>query len=365
MTSYFPAQLHALDGDALNMQLNKSEALRQAQESIESGRMSSAIRLYQSILEADPSDLSVVSRLGEVYVKAGRAQDAVDHFLRIAENYLRTGSAISATHILKKVLKLDPSAARAHMSLGELYLTAGKIDEAHSAFIEAGAAFWHKGKTSAAKSMNQRALATKPDSRQAKAALALLEQETSQSEEPPAPTPAAGELEQIMISVPDEPGAIGFVPMYDSQLQPDLPSAADESPSNDEPLECMSEDAIVEQIALAELLVGDGDSAQALALLRATLLHKPDHIQIRAKLKDIYLRSEMIDRASEECLNIAAIFAARGENGRARDYILRARALSQSIDTIAPVRNTNRAAEEGREEGLPWTPEPAVPLRLM
>ncbi|HYV04629.1 MAG TPA: tetratricopeptide repeat protein [Blastocatellia bacterium] len=363
MTSDFPAQFHALDGDALIMQLNKSEALRQAQESIESGRMSSAIRLYQSILEADPSDLSVVSRLGEVYVKAGRAQEAVDHFLRIAENYLRTGSAISATHILKKVLKLDPSAARAHMNLGELYLAAGKTDEAHSAFIEAGAAFWHKGKTSAAKSMNQRALATKPDSRQAKAALALLEQETSQSEEPPSPTPAAGELPQILISVPDEPDATGFVPVYDYQLQPELP--AGESPSNDEPLECMSEDGIVEQIALAELLVGDGDSAQALALLRATLLHKPDHIQIRAKLKDIYLRSEMIDRASEECLNIAAIFAARGENGRARDYILRARALGQSIDTVASVKKPNRAAEEGREEGLPWTPETAVPLRLM
>ena len=349
----------------LNMQLNKSETLRQAQEFIDSGRFSSAIRLYQGILLTDPSDLAVISMLGEGYVKAGRIQDAVDHFLQIAENYLRNGSAISATHILKKVLKLDPVAARAHMILGELYLSEGKINEAHSAFIEAGAAFWHKGNSNAAKRMNERALASKPDSRQAKAALALLEQELNQPEEPPAPTPAAGEVEQILISIPDEPDATGFVAVYDYHIQPEPTSDTGDSLSNEEPLECMGEDAIVEQIALAELLVGDGESAQALALLRETLHHKPDHIQVRAKLKDIYLRAEMIDRASEECLNIAAIFAARGENSRARDYILRARVLGHSLDARSALANNNSAAESPREEGLSWTPEPAEPLRLM
>lgn len=349
----------------LSMQINKSEALRQAQGFIDSGRLSAAIRLYQNVLEADPTDLAVISMLGDAYVKAGRVQDAVDHFLRIAENYLRNGSAISATHILKKVLKLDPLAARAHMTLGELYLSEGKINDAHSAFIEAGAAFWNKGNTTAAKSMNERALASKPDSRQAKAALALLEQEINQPEEPPAPKPAACEIEEILISIPDEPDTMGFVAMYDdSHLPPGLSSDPGDLQSNEEPLESMSEDAIVEQIAYAELLVGNGESPEAVALLRETLLHKPDHIQIRAKLKDIYLRAEMIDRASEECLNIAAIFAARGENSRARDYIWRARVLGQSIDAISPIATNNTAVEAPRE-GLSWTPESAEPLRLM
>ena len=100
--------------------------------------------------------------------------------MRVAENYLRSGSAISATHILKKVLKLDPVAARAHMHFGELYLSEGRINDAHASFIEAGAAFWHKGNTSAAIKMNELALVSRPDSRQAKTALALLEQEINQ-----------------------------------------------------------------------------------------------------------------------------------------------------------------------------------------
>jgi len=348
------------------MQLNKTEALRQAQQFIDSDRVSSAIRLYQSIVEADPSDLSVISTLGEAYVKAGRIQDAVEHFLRIAENYLRNGSAISATHLLKKVLKLDPSAARAHMHLGELYLSEGRINDAHASFIEAGAAFWHKGNTSAAIKMNELALTSRPDSRQAKTALALLEQEANQPQAPPTPKPAADEVEQILISIPDEPGTMDtFVPAYDNRIEPELPSDSGHSLSSEESLECMSEDAIVEQIAIAELLVGNGQAVQAVALLRETLHHKPDHIPIRAKLKDIYLRTEMIDRASEECLNIAAIYAARGEDSRARDYVLRARVLGHSIDKFVPIAHKTEAAKEPREEGLAWTPEPAEPLRLM
>jgi tetratricopeptide (TPR) repeat protein len=360
-----PAEDQALAAYGLNMQLSKTETLRQAQQFIEGGRVSSAIRLYQSVIEADPSDLAVITLLGEAYAKAGRIQDAVEHLLRIAENYLSSGSAISATHLLKKVLRLDPLAARAHMHLGELYLSEGRINHAHASFIEAGAAFWHKGNTASAIRMNELALASIPDSRQAKTALALLEQEINQRQAPPAPKPATGEVEQILISIADdEPDAMcPPVSTYDSQ--PALPSNPADSPSSEEPPECMGEDAIVEQIAIAEMLVGNGQAVQAVALLRETLHHKPDHIQIRAKLKDIYLRTEMIDRASEECLNIAAIYAARDDHSRARDYVLRARVLANSIDRSAPLAQQNGAAEAPREEGVPWIPESREPLRVM
>jgi hypothetical protein len=209
-------------------------------------------------------------------------------------------------------------------------------------------------------------LTSRPDSRQAKTALALLEQEVNQLQAPTMPKQATGEVEQILISIPDEPDTMGTLgAAYDSRLQPELPSDSGDSLSNEESPECMGEDAIVEQIAIAELLVGHGQAVQAMALLKETLHHKPDHIQIRAKLKDIYLRNEMIDRASEECLNIAAIYAARGEDSRARDYVLRARVLKNSIDPIAPSAQESGAAEELRKEGLAWSPEPAEPLRLM
>jgi tetratricopeptide (TPR) repeat protein len=350
----------------LNMQLNKTEALRQAQQFIDTGRVSSAIRLYQKIVDDDRSDLSLVSILGELYIKAGRIQEAVEHFLRIAETYLQNGSAISATHILKKIIRLDPAAARAHMHLGELSLNEGRIKDAHAFFIEAGAAFWHKGNIPAAIKMNERALAAIPDSRQAKTALALLQQEINPPEEPPAPRPAIVDVEEFLISIPDEPDRAGVIePVYSSGPLPELPIEPAESPSLEETPEWLGEDAIVEQIAIAELLVGDGQVVQAVALLRETLHHKPDHIQIRAKLKDIYLRTEMIDKAGEECLNIAAIYAARGEHSRARDFVLRARLLSHTA-TPLPLTSQNAGVPgDSEEERVAWAPEPGEPLRVM
>jgi hypothetical protein len=86
------------------------------------------------------------------------------------------------------------------------------------------------------------------------------------------------------------------------------------------------------------------------ATLRGLLMRRPDHIEVRERLKDIYLRAEQTDRASEECVNIAAIFAARGETGRARDYLIRAQRLAQSAEPVAgflPRQNTDADDVDG------------------
>lgn len=326
------------------MLINKTESIRQAQLLIDQGRVSAAISIYQKIVETDFSDLAAISVLSDLYVKAGRIPEAAEHFARIAEHYMRSGSAISAVYILNKILKLDPENARAQMNLGECYYQEGKAEQAHECFIEAGAAFWHKGNVAAAIKMNERALVCVPQSRQAKTALALLSQEIDQAKTPNKPKAITTELEPILISIPDEPGTPDSFQYSGTQPEPP-PSVAEPvrmSPvSSREPLSArelefgLDDDAIVEKITKAELLVAQGEADQAVALLRGALHDRPDHIQIREKLKDIYLRSGMIDRAGEECLNIAGIYAARGDGGRARDHIMRARQLRDPDDPIA------------------------------
>jgi len=382
------------------MRLNKIESLRAAQQLIGQGRPSAAIAIYKKIVDDDSSDLTAISTLGDLYVKAGRIPEAVEHFLRIAENYLCSGSANSANYILNKAVKLDPGNATANMNLGELCLLEKKTDQAHAHFIEAAAAFWHKGNIPAAMKMNKRALSVMPDSRQAKAALALLEAEINKPElpaaatqpaPPSAPTPISVDLPPIFISIPDEsdvpaaaadkptsgesalsimgePDQIVAVGVSDSGLLELPPELSDSLPQREE-LPDIDEDTIVEQIARAELLVAYGQVDQAISLLREGLLDKPDHIQIRAKLKDIYLRSEMIDRASEECVNLAGIYAARGELERAGDYVFRARLLSQSIEPIPPLavvpKNVATKAVEVREPNVDWSQELREMARVM
>ena len=195
------------------MQLSKTESLRQARQHIAEGRVSSAMSIYQKIVEEDPTDLAAISMLGDLYVKADRIPDAVVHFLRIADTYLQSGSAISATYVLKKVLKIDPANPVALMNVGELDLQAKEMERAHGNFIEAGAAFWHKGDAAAAIRMNKRALDAMPESRHARAALALIEREVAQSKKLPEPKreikrEVISDLPEIIISIADGSDAV-------------------------------------------------------------------------------------------------------------------------------------------------------------
>ena len=355
------------------MQLSKTESLRQARQHIAEGRVSSAMSIYQKIVEEDPTDLAAVSMLGDLYVKADRIPDAVVHFLRIADTYLQSGSAISATYVLKKVLKIDPANPVALMNVGELDLQAKEMERAHGNFIEAGAAFWHKGDAAAAIRMNKRALDAMPESRHARAALALIEREVAQSKKLPEPKreikrEVISDLPEIIISIADGSDAVCAPALYDGQLLSDSSDAVDiESQPGFLPIR--DEDALVEQIATAEFLVGCGQTERAIRMLREMLQDKPDDIQIREKLKDIYLRSEMIDRASDECVNIAAVLMAQGESNRAADYVTRARLLNSSVEPASPLAALEmsgvKEVKEAQEGDGEWTRELKQPTTVM
>ena len=328
------------------MQVTKKDMLREAQLLIDQGRVTSAIAIYRRIVDEDPSDLNAISMLGALYEKAGRSNEAVEHFLRIAEKFLKAGSAVSGAYILKKVIRIDPTNAIANMNLGELQLQEKAIDAAHDHFIEAAAAFWHKGNIPAAVKMNKRALELMPNSRQAKAALSLIQREM---EPPPAPEPKKREitsdLPEIIISIADGSDDV-CAPLTYFENQPQMSSQSGPlNPITSGDIAIKGEDGIIQQIAIAEYLVGCGHLDQAIRNLREVLLEKPDHIQIREKLKDIYLRSEMLDRASDECVNIAAIYMARGDHSRAADYIARARLFSPAIEglTLATTPNESQS----------------------
>ena len=321
------------------MSFSKPEALRQAQQFIRQGNLASAITAYRKIVDAEPSDLIAISTLGDLYIKSGRVQDAVESFLRVAENYLRSGSDISARYILNKILKLDSQNPSAQLCMSDLCLHEGDRDKAHDWLIEAGAAFWHKGDVEAALAANRRALEVNPSSRRAKAALWVLQQELQSTE--PEPLPAlqpvvTGALEPILISIGEEHEGLYAANVIENTLAESPPAGEDDdAPPPPEALPVLDQAAIIDQIANAELLAGYGQLDEAVATLRELLMQRPDHIEVRERLKDIYLREEQTDRASEECVNIAAIFAARGETGRARDYLIRAQRLAQSADPVA------------------------------
>jgi TonB family protein len=312
------------------MTFDKSEALRKAEQHFLKGETSAAITVYREIVETDPYDFSSINKLGDLYAGAGRIKDAINDFSRIADLHLANGSRTRAAYLLKKTLELDPADAAARMKLGEVYSHENMLESAHEAFILAGAVFMRGGDIDKAIEANQKALAIKPDSQQARSAIATLENKATLNESR---------------NSPDQVKPANSGPVTTSDSAPKGGKRNQTTGSLDHLLSGFDDDFVVQQISKAEALVGFGDVTQAVAMLKAVLHSAPDKIAVHIKLKDIYLRAEMMSEACVEYKELARIYAARGETARAKDYEIRAQRLNQMI--APPVNQPNLAQPNG------------------
>ena len=78
------------------MSLNKSKVLRSAEKYVLQGKLPAAIDEYRKVVDADPADLTTINTLGDLYVRAGRIQDAITNFSRIADSYREGGFTLKA-----------------------------------------------------------------------------------------------------------------------------------------------------------------------------------------------------------------------------------------------------------------------------
>ncbi|HEX8183135.1 MAG TPA: tetratricopeptide repeat protein, partial [Blastocatellia bacterium] len=320
------------------MSFDKSEDLRKAEEHVLKGEISAAINVYRKIAEADPYDFSSINKLGDLYAGAGRIKEAINDLSRIADLHLANGSRTRAAYLLKKILELDPANAPVRLKLGEVYSDENMPESAHEAFILAGASFMRAGEINKAIEANQKALAIKPESQQAKAAIAGLENEAALNGARHSKDPA-------------KPGASGRV--LDSGSASNNGKRSQANGSLDHLLCGFDDDFVVQQISKAEALVCFGEVTQAVAMLKAVLDSAPDRIAVHIKLKDIYLRAEMMSEACVEYKELARIYAARGEMARAKDYEVRAQRLSQLTAQAAASPDAQAAASAKKAEPQP------------
>ena len=352
------------------MSLDKSQALNAAKQYVLQRKVQAAVDIYRKIIEDDPSDLTAINTLGDLYVSTGQVQDAIAHFSRAADTYIEHGSARKAIATLKKVLEVDPSntetatkladlyaqaglpsEARQHylqiadaltrkgatldalrvftkivqldpantstrIKLGELYLREGMNEQAYEAFVTAAEQLARKGENRRALNAYNEALAIRPDSDAQAAARKLM----SLLGVDPDKDPRHPESQRVVPGVAHENSA--------------GPAASDSS-SSSTPLDLAgpnSDSFVVQELSKAEILVAYGKVNEAVSMLRRVLERKPDSIDVHIKLKDIFLRTGMMVEAARECIALERIYEARGESDRARDYAVRASRLTPLLD---------------------------------
>ncbi|MEW6208917.1 MAG: tetratricopeptide repeat protein [Acidobacteriota bacterium] len=502
------------------MSINKSKVLRTAEKYALQGKIPAAIDEYKKVVTADPTDLTTINTLGDLYVRAGRIQEAISNFSRIAESYRESGFILKAIAMLKKISKLDPTNietamklanlysqqgllvearqqylqvadayARAgqtrkaleayqkiadldpsntsvRMKLGEIYAREKLFDHAHDSFIMAGAEFLRKGDNEQALNANLKAISINPESRQGLTAIANIYTQMGQPdkainilcdafEKNPGDVELLtilgrtylsagfmddaertflslvqldrnrynyllevgriflqrGELDRaaeqidgcldVLISKREEDKAIDFLrrvldrdmnhtgslrrlaqifqriredhnliatlnslveaalskgeeavaigalkelatlepdePMHLQRLynlgvqgivEPGSPDVVRATGPFDYQAAAFDDTFVIRQISEAEMLAGRGQVEHAVMILQGILAHVPENVQVHLKLKDIYLRAGMLDKAAQECFELARIHEIRGESARASDYVAEAHQLN-------------------------------------
>ncbi len=108
--------------------IDRGAILRNAGNLLRQGKVDLAIAEYERAVAERPGDWNTANLLGDLYVRVGRVDQAVEQYGQMARGLRAQGFLHKAAAVYKKVLKLEPDNVRALVEAarvaGELELTA-------------------------------------------------------------------------------------------------------------------------------------------------------------------------------------------------------------------------------------------------
>src|SRR5258706_8090667 len=116
------------------MAVQRDKVINNAEKLVQKGKIDGAIKEYERLLDDNPSDVNTLNRIGDLWVRINRNDEAVKVFSRIADHYSKDGFFLKAIAIYKKINKLDPSKLDIYAKLADLYAKQGLAMEAKSQY---------------------------------------------------------------------------------------------------------------------------------------------------------------------------------------------------------------------------------------
>lgn len=108
---------------------DKFKILRNAELFVVNRQYDRAVTEYQKIVETLGEDPSVLNTLGDLLLKTGRREEALESFRRVAEIFTQSGFVSKAIAIYRKVDQLGPGNSQVVRKLAELYTRRGLSSE--------------------------------------------------------------------------------------------------------------------------------------------------------------------------------------------------------------------------------------------
>ncbi len=109
-----------------------------------------AIAVYKKVAKLTPDSSECLSKLAELYTQQGLYNDARQQYVQVAEHSMKSGDLDQAARIFQKILELDPENTAMQSRLADLFTKLGRKDEARNIFLTAAQALHQKGALDAA-----------------------------------------------------------------------------------------------------------------------------------------------------------------------------------------------------------------------
>ncbi|HVB85120.1 MAG TPA: tetratricopeptide repeat protein [Candidatus Dormibacteraeota bacterium] len=153
-------------GDLFARQGDMTQAVeyfeRLAQVYLNDGFNSKAIAIYKKIAKLAPNELAPLERLADLYVQQGVLSEARPLFLQIAEAHLKANHAPKAVEVLNRLLEVEPDNPRVQTRLAELYNVMGQKKEAAQTYFNYAQRLFEREETDEAQKLIARAIELEP-----------------------------------------------------------------------------------------------------------------------------------------------------------------------------------------------------------
>lgn len=112
------------------MAYKRAKVIAAAERFVAQGKVRDAITEYNKLLDDNPNDVNTLNRIGDLHVRIGQNEQAIDHFTKIANLYKRDGFLLKAIATFKKINRLDPTKLSVYEELADSYAKQGLAFEA-------------------------------------------------------------------------------------------------------------------------------------------------------------------------------------------------------------------------------------------
>ncbi len=162
------------------MSIKRHRVIQSAEKLVRRGKLEAAIAEYRKVLDDAPNDTRTLNRVGDLYARLDRMDEAVQLFSRAAEHFTREGFFVKAIAIYKKVIRQDPTRIQAYETLADLYSRQGLINESRSQYQVVADYFIQQDDLSAAITVYRKMVELESDNPSHRVKLAELYRETEQ-----------------------------------------------------------------------------------------------------------------------------------------------------------------------------------------